>query len=277
MSRHGLRRKAGVPPFAIRSGTRIVFLAIIAVMAVVTLLYLLLRPDTSAPLVVPVEPRYPDLRMGPLEDITVGLTPEGTISVRFPATIVNIGDGDFLVRATRPHPFSNEWEVRQRIADADALFSQRETPATLAWGGDGHNHWHVQHVEAHRVETLDGEVLGEVVKGGFCFFDTDLLHDELSGSPDHAVYSAVGCGGQLDLGAHMGLSVGWGDLYPAQMLDQTVKVSELPDGNYVVRMIADPFDWFVEGDETNNDVATEISVGTGVDGARTVEIVGQLN
>jgi len=62
MSHHGLRRKAGVPPFAIRSGTRIVFLAIIAVMAVVTLLYLLLRPDTSAPLVVPVEPRYPDLK-----------------------------------------------------------------------------------------------------------------------------------------------------------------------------------------------------------------------
>ncbi len=41
-------------------------------------------------------------------------------------------------------------------------------------------------------------------------------------------------------------------------------------------MVADPFDWFVETDETNNAVATEISVGTGVDGVRTVEIIGPV-
>ncbi|MBA2632220.1 MAG: hypothetical protein H0U86_04360 [Chloroflexi bacterium] len=272
-----MQHDAGVLLPALRSRTRIVFLAIIAAVAVVTLLYLFLRPDTSAPLAAPVEPRYPDLRMGPIDDITVGLTPEGTISVRFPATIGNFGDGDFLVRAARAHPFSDEWKVLQRVTDADARFSQRETPATLVWGGDGHNHWHVKHVEAHRVETLDGEILGEVVKGGFCFFDTDLLYDDLPATPDDPVYSAVGCGGQLDLGVHMGLSVGWGDRYPTHMLDQTVRVNELPDGNYVVRMIADPFDWFVESDETNNEVATEIAVGTGIDGVRTVEIVGQLD
>jgi hypothetical protein len=238
--------------------------------------YLAMRPDESAPLAAPVDPRYPDLTMGALEDITVGITEDGLISVRFPATIVNIGEAEFLVRAARDHPMTDAWRVVQRIPDADGLFSARDTPGTLIWGGDGHDHWHVRAVEAHRVETMEGVVLGEVVKAGFCFFDTDRVAD-LAGAPERHVHGPRGCGGQLDLGVHMGLSVGWGDKYPAQMLDQTIHVPDMPDGHYIVRMIADPQDWFVEADESNNEVATEILVGTGADGVRTVEIIGELD
>ncbi len=259
-----------------RSRSTVIATALILIVVALAALYVVLRPDDSAPLAEPVAPRYPDLSMGPLEEITVGITETGGISVRFPAMITNIGEGAFLVRATRAHPLSDDWTVTQRIDDADGLFSQRETQGTLVWGGDGHDHWHVKEVESHRVETMDGTVLGEVVKAGFCFFDTDQVDGGLPGAPASHHYGSRGCGGQLDMGVHMGLSVGWGDRYPSSMFDQTIRIPELPDGHYVIRMVADPFDWFVETDETNNAVATEISVGTGVDGVRTVEIIGPV-
>lgn len=253
------------------------FVGLLLVAGVIGGAYLALRQDESAPLAAPEDPRYPDLTMGALEEVTVGITGDGLLSVRFPATIVNLGAAEFLVRAARDHPLTDEWRVIQRIPDAGGLYSNHETPATLVWGGDGHDHWHVRAVEAHRVETLEGEVLGEVVKAGFCFFDTHHVAPDLPGSPEDPGHGSRGCGGQLDLGVHMGLSIGWGDKYPARMLDQTIHVPHMPDGHYVIRMVADPNDWFVETDEENNDVATEIVVGTGADGVRTVEIVGVID
>ena len=275
MSRRTAERRARSSGAARRSrAPAFVALAGLAVVAALGVAYLALRPDESAPLAAPVHPRYPDLTMGALEEITVGIRPDGTLSVRFPATIVNIGDAEFLVRAARDSPLVEDWRVVQRIPDADDLFSNRDTGANLVWGGDGHDHWHVREVEAHRIETMDGEILGEVVKAGFCFFDTDHVRPDIPGSPETHAHSARGCGGRIDMGVHMGLSVGWGDTYPSQMLDQTISVPELPDGRYVVRMIADPSDWFAETDEANNEVATEIEVGTGADGVRTVEVIG---
>lgn len=270
------RSASGRATSSVGLGTALV-LGIGALLAIGIGFYVAARPDDSAPLAAPVDPRYPDLTMGDLEaaELTIGVMESGLVAVRFPAMIVNVGDGEFLVRASRSHPLAADWRVWQVVSDADGLFSQREAlDATLVWGGDGHDHWHVRAVEAHRIETLEGEVLGEVVKAGFCFLDTDAVAPHLPGAPEEHVYSSRGCGGRLDMGVRMGLSVGWGDKYPWTMLDQTVLVPELPDGHYVIRMTADPFDWFAESDETNNEVATEIAISTGDDNLRFAEVVG---
>src|SRR5512139_1973975 len=57
--------------------------------------------DAPGPVVARSDPLLPDLAMGPIEDIAVGVTDTGQQRLRFAASIANIGDGPFLVRAQR--------------------------------------------------------------------------------------------------------------------------------------------------------------------------------
>ena len=57
----------------------------------------------------------------------------------------------------------------------------------------------------------------------------------------------------------MGLSVGWGDEYPWHLFEQEIDITDL-QGRYRLRATADPFDWFDELDETNNEVVVDIQL-----------------
>ena len=110
--------------------------------------------------------------------------------LRFGATIQNLGAGDFMLAARRSWPVSDDWAVTQRIAEAGGGFTERATGAGMIWGGDRHDHWHVRAVEAHRLERVDtGEVVAEVVKQGFCFFDVDVVKPPVAGAPEKARWS----------------------------------------------------------------------------------------
>jgi hypothetical protein len=50
----------------------------------------------------------------------------------------------------------------------------------------------------------------------------------------------------------MGLSVGWGDRYGANIVDQYIDVSNVGNGRYRLRATADAVGEFVEANETNN-------------------------
>ncbi len=226
------------------------------------------------PLSAPVDPRYPDVGMAPLQDILIGTEDDGTVFLRFSATIVNVGDGALLVAAHRRLPFGDDWRVIQRVEDATGGYSERPTQAALVFGGDAHDHWHVARAEAHQLETLDGRVVGSLVKTGFCFFDNVPYRTTLERFPSEPVHLASDCGKQTDRDLVMGLSVGWGDLYSWYLLDQTIEITDIPDGRYRLRAIADPTDFFAESDETNNDTWTMVDLGT-ADGVRTVEVIEQ--
>jgi hypothetical protein len=226
------------------------------------------------PLAAPVEPRYPDMGMAPLTSILVGQDRDGRVFLRFSATLVNVGDGTLMAAAHRSLPFSDDWRVVQRIDDATGGYSERETGAQLKFAGDGHDHWHVVGAEAHQLETLDGEIVGGLVKSGFCFFDNVDYALELPGAPDLPTQSVLGCGTQYDRDLAMGLSVGWGDEYQWYLLEQTIEITGVPDGRYRLRAIADPADLFVESDETNNETWTLVDLST-VDGVQHVEVVEQ--
>jgi hypothetical protein len=231
------------------------------------------QDDAPGPLVARVNPLLPDLAMGPIEDIAVGVTENGDQRLRFAATIVNIGDGPLLVRARRTWLGNEDWAVEQWVAERAGGFSSRATGATLIYGGDNHHHWHVKQVEVHQIETLDGEVLGRLVKQGFCFFDTDTYRATLAGTPEHAHWGARGCAGSFDTRVRMGLSVGWGDKYPWHLLDERIDVTGLPDGQYRIRQIADPNDEIEESDETNNETWVVVALSTTADGLREATVV----
>ena len=229
--------------------------------------------DAPGPVVARADPLLPDLAMGPIEDIAVGRTPLGEQRLRFAATIVNIGEGPLVVRASRPWVGNEDWGVEQWIAERSGGYSVTPTEADLVFGGDGHDHWHVRQVEVHQIETLDGEVLGQLVKQGFCFFDTDAYRPELGGAPDRAHWGSRGCADTLDTRVRMGLSVGWGDKYPWHLLDERIDVTGLPDGVYRIRQIADPNHEFEESDEGNNETWVDVRLTTTADGLRATEVI----
>lgn len=232
------------------------------------------QEDAPGPVVARSEPLLPDLAMGPITDVAIGTTDVGAFEhLRFAATIVNIGEGEFVLRARRQWLGSDEWSVEQWIHEASGGYSVRPTTSSLTFGGDGHDHWHVRQVEAHQIETMDGQILGRLVKQGFCFFDTDAYRPELEGAPENHHWGARGCAGGFDTRVRMGLSIGWADEYPWWLLDERIDVSGLADGQYRIRQIADPNDEFEESDETNNETWVIVEIGTTTDGLRSTAVI----
>jgi hypothetical protein len=191
----------------------------------------------------------PDLGMAPLADFSVQRRPRGERWLRFSATIVNVGVGPF--QALGHTNVDGELSVDQQFRTSGAIASH-PTDAKMYFSGDGHSHWHVRDLEQYVLEGQNGatRIYGE--KHGFCFWDNVHYDPTLSGSPTSAVYTgSTSC-------VLMGLSIGWGDRYPATIVDQYINITSLPAGEYTVTATADWADWFDESVETNNSTTARI-------------------
>jgi hypothetical protein len=216
----------------------------------------------------------PDLGMlhpKSLELQTVG----GERHLRFASIIVNVGEGPFELHGERaapdpppdavpcpdPETANQLCTVKQRIFDDAGGSRDVDTSATMEFGGDGHNHWHVKQLEDFELQRLDnGTKVGTFEKRGFCFFDNYLY-----GSSDPAFYtrSSGSCGRSASATqTFMGLSVGWGDRYGKGLPDQYIDITGLTPGNYRLIGTADPNGWFTESDNTNNVSWVDIKLTT---------------
>jgi len=198
------------------------------------------------------EPVLPDLAPEPPLDLRTR-TEGDRITVRFSSTLVNVGEGDFILRGTRTF---DEWHVEQEVAFSENGGELEPTEAPMVWGGDGHEHWHIERVATYTVYRLgdDGEVVEDDIaltdaKIGFCFYDHTQVFDD---GPPEAVYSHEGCGDQEDNEIRMAMSTGWSDVYDFDLPGQSIDVTDLEDGFYRVVGIVDPQGWFEETDEENN-------------------------
>lgn len=249
-------------------------LLLIALTTIGGVLLVSLNPDTGPdPLPERVSPLLPDLIIAPFNEFAGARDLNGAERIRFGVIIGNIGAGDFRLQARRTAFFTDDWQVVQQVVEAGGGFTAQDTPATLIYGGDAHDHWHIKQVENHTLETLDGVVLGDVVKQGYCFFDTTPLQLDLPGAPSEAVWRSRGCGGVADSVVQMGLSVGWGDVYPWHMFDQQIDVTGVPDGTYRLRATADPIGFFEELDDSNNEYWEEFELTRDQDGIPDVRVI----
>jgi len=213
---------------------------------------------TLSPASVAAAPILPDLMMEPLTDIQVETTIDGRRLLRFTTVIANIGVGQFEVLGSRPDTATPSMAVSQVIYGG-VNPQTVATPATMLFAGDGHNHWHVTNLEEYALERLDNGVkVGTGSKGGYCFFD-NVVHDlGLPGAPSSPYYT--NCGTTASLTLRTGLSVGWGDKYAWFLPGQYIDITGLTSGNYRLRAIADPSDWFQESNNSNNGTYTDISI-----------------
>lgn len=196
--------------------------------------------------------RLPDLGMAPLSDLRISQRPDGDRLLRYSTTIVNVGSGPFELHGRRASSGEAGMSIVQRIFDSAGRWRDVQTPAGVEFGGDGHAHWHVHDLQASALTRLaDGADVGRSDKRGFCFWDNTEYRLTLAGAPPSPVYDRDGCGDSASLAVSMGLSVGWGDIYPWTLPDQYLDVTGLPAGAYRLTVTADPAAWFVEESDAN--------------------------
>lgn len=143
----------------------------------------------------------------------------------------------------------------QRIYRADGSFGDRF--AVRSELHPTHAHFHVQDFYVSRLWKAgpDGERVGEPVargdKNGFCPEDSEPLGGRPADGPRH--YSCFTADEPDQRGFQVvGISAGWQDVYTANLPDQFVEISGVPDGQYVLEIELDPRRVFVESDDSNN-------------------------
>lgn len=209
---------------------------------------------------VAATPRLPDLGMAPLRDFTIDRS-TGARLLRFSTEIVNVGIGPFVVEGRRSSTAEQRMTVTQYVNNVDRTRTAIPSTATMRYSGDGHDHWHIDHLERYTITPLTSRrEVGWGAKVGYCFFDTNHYRPSLPRSPSSPVH--MGCGSQSSLRVDMGLSVGWGDIYPWYLAGQWIDLTGLANGDYIVRAQADPRREFTEANTTNNGTWTKIRVAS---------------
>lgn len=221
------------------------------------------------------EPMLPDIAPGPPQDARMTRKGKRWV-IRFTTFLANVGDGDFVLRATKG--VRGDWQVEQDVRYSESGAKVYRTRARLVWGGDGHNHWHVERIAVGSLEPFtkdgrpprnDGRGLVDA-KVGFCYYDHSRLADDAG---QNVVYRHEACGTKNDVAVGMGLSVGWMDIYGSHLPGQAIDVTDVPDGRYRLWVNLDRGHWFQEERRDNNVTWADFDIASSANGAREVRNV----
>ena len=224
----------------------------------------------------PVEVEDPDdLRLPDLVACTpeysvaeVIVAPDGTElhALRFAGFVTNLGSGPLDLKgnpqlADDADPTSHDVWQRALAVDGNWVNLGNRPPIKFE-RADAHNHFHVFGIVEYSLWDASGTVeIRPGAKIGFCLIDV-VKRSELHPNPGPQRYKEhnpdirfckQGRPGAKNL--RMGISEGWQDIYAFSMPLQWIDVSDVRPGYYRVGQRADPDNFIVESDETNNGVA----------------------
>ena len=236
------------------------------------------RPDADPPLEplaveAPRDPRLPDLVVVPMDEFFVGNDDAGRTVLRFTTAIANTGAGPLLVTGDRATSSSKEWSVVQWFEEPEGTRSGTPVQGTMVFGGHGHDHWHLRFGATYWLYDDAGVQIKAITKAGFCFFDQVQVQIGRPDSPTKGVFGKTVCGTKSSRRISTGLSVGWSDPYSWRLSDQSVDITNLPDGNYKLVAKADPDALLRELRTDNNESWTRVRVSRQADGLRKVDVV----
>jgi len=181
--------------------------------------------------------------------------------LRFTTVFVNAGPGRFELRGGRSSRADRTMDYDQVVYRTDGSRFRRPTLAVGKYAGDGHNHWHVQGVVTYETwKIIAPNRARRGTKTGFCFFDTTPWRLSIPHARPSGYYRQEWCGTVASMTNRVGLSVGWGDVYPWDFVFQWIDITGLPGGTYRVRATVDIQDYYRETDEFDNCVWTELRI-----------------
>jgi len=145
--------------------------------------------------------------------------------LRFDTVVMNAGDGDLIV-GDRSDP-DNQYAAAFEFAPC-------------------HGHYHIKGFSNYLLLRLDRTTVVAGHKQGFCFEDSFKY--------DGGKSNGYNCG-------YQGITSGWGDWYYKQLGGQWIDITDVPEGDYIVRVEINAAGTFDEGDnQYPNFVETQIHV-----------------
>ena len=137
----------------------------------------------------------------------------------------------------------------------------------------GHNHWHFQDFAQYDLLDASARVVAASEKQSFCIAPTDgidLLRPGASWFPGNGDLGSA-CGWVSALWIREAMPVGWGDTYYQSKGGQAFDITDLPNGSYQVRVMANPNGSLFERTTANN-TSLRLVILAGDPGARTVTV-----
>jgi len=210
--------------------------------ALLTALLVLTLPAAAATAKPKPHDLLPDLAQGTPSGVAIVVDDStGTPQVRlvFESTIANVGSGP-LILAGRRNPGSDAMTGHQLIRRSDgSTRTVRRSAGTLRYVHESdHEHWHLMGIDHYELWTADGSRrLRRDRKQGFCLGDRYQLFPgrRIAHQPRRPAYPGY-CGRHQPQLTRVleGITVGWGDVYPANIEGQYIDVTGVAPGRYLL-------------------------------------------
>jgi hypothetical protein len=214
----------------------------------------------------------PDLQPLPAGAMSISRA-AGHDFLSFFSTVANAGPAVLQVDGFR-RPGVATMDAYQYFVDAEGRTQGAAKVGSLSWDPrDGHHHWHLADFASYQLLDASKTTVARSGKQGFCLTSTDLIDLSLPYAiwqPSSVPLHTACAGHQPDATSlREQLDVGSGDTYQQSLPGQSFDITTLPNGDYYVRVIANPTGNLYETNYHNNISTRGIILG-GRPGARTV-------
>jgi len=247
--------------------TALTWILFFAGLVLVGLVASMVGRSTAAPAAVG-DRLLPDLRTLSPSGLSIANAKRKTKDLRFDYAAENAGPG-VLELTSRSEDcdgdgvVSNDRTAIQRIykdSDGNGYFTRgadtgydTQTVGCFVFHPK-HHHWHLENFARYELQTLSGALVGTTDKVSFCLGDNFRTNSGLPGSPTGPYFSV--CSRDSD----QGLSIGWTDVYGAQLEGQSITLDSSTTGTYCLVETADPLNHIAESNESNNRVGIQITI-----------------
>jgi Lysyl oxidase len=202
-----------------------------------------------AALLVALAAPLPDLDQAPPQGLSV-VARGGRLLLVFGSAVDNIGPGELVVVGRRAGRVMRTWQIvggRRYPLRVRLRYVRSET----------HEHWHFPGFERYELRRLDGTLVGRDRKTGFCLRDAYETR-ALNRKP---VWAGECRRGHPEAqSVREGISVGFGDDYVPQKEGQSIDVTGLEPGRYVLVHRANPDRVLRERSYANNAASALIAL-----------------
>ena len=173
----------------------------------------------------------------------------GRLLLVFGSAVDNVGDGPLVVEGKRAGSVMRAWQLvgtRRYALPTPLRFVRSRT----------HRHWHLAEFERYELRR-GGRVLGRDRKTGFCLNDAYETHAE-----NRRPRWTADCGRNHPRARTLreGISPGFGDDYVPEREGQSIDVTGLPPGRYVLVHRANPDRSLRESSYANNAASLAIEL-----------------
>jgi hypothetical protein len=186
----------------------------------------------------------------PLPDLTVSAdAAQQSLSINqefFPADSCAIEEGCIDEAGTRRLlRFST---VTPNVGESDLILGDPTTTPGFEFASC-HGHFHFEGYARYELVDSTGAIVATGHKQAFCLLDSFAV-----GLPGAPAQPRFHCGFQ-------GLTRGWADIYDAGLDCQWVDITEVPDGDYLLRISINPDEIIEESNYDNNTVEVPVTIG----------------